>query len=186
MCVYQHLASIESEDEISVQSERLYNVESCSDYFYEQASQVIWHSVTTVEGVNEFLNSYNPWEDNEYKKSFWNYYFWWNNVWLSYPELNIHDWDINTDNESRYWSNYNDETWWEEWSSMVNPCDENNWEYLPTADEWYELIGLWADISDIVLMSIEIWWIEVFNLDKICCYQTREGCFFILDLGEHL
>ena len=147
LCVYQQAASVESEDEVSVQSERLYDVESCSNEFYVQASQVIWHSVNTVEDVNAFLDSYNPWEDTEYKKSFWNYYFWWNNVWLSYSELDIHDWDVNTDNESRYWSNYDDETWWEEWSSMVNPCDENNGEYLPTADEWYELIELWAGIK---------------------------------------
>ena len=97
-----------------------------------------------------WIRDRNVWADNV--RWSWNYYFWWNNVWLSYSELDIEDGDINTENYTRFWSNYNnDETWWEERSSMVNPCDENNGEYLPTADEWYELMELWAGIKWYVL-----------------------------------
>ena len=39
-----------------------------------------------------------------------------------------------------------DNEWWNEWSHD-NPCDASKWEYLPTPEDWKQLMGLWWEIN---------------------------------------
>jgi hypothetical protein len=39
-----------------------------------------------------------------------------------------------------------DNEWWNEWSHD-NPCDASKWEYLPTPQDWKDLMELWWDVN---------------------------------------
>ena len=151
LCYSQDIA--ENADEISLQAAMLYDI-YCPSEFYEQASQIIWYTVTTIDEINTFLDSYDPREDNEYKKSFWNYYFRWNNGYATYDEMNFNEYGYSTsisqDAIDRWfingWKMNVKNTWWEEWKTN-NPCDVTQWEYLPTAEDWVNLMSVWASLN---------------------------------------
>ena len=86
------------------------------------------------------------------QKCAWNYYFWWNNVGVSYEWLEIDNYDatnfiINSNELFENWFNW----WrlwtvewsgWEQWN-INNPCDATKWEYLPTPEDWAALMKIW-------------------------------------------
>ena len=88
--------------------------------------------------------------------TFGTYYCWWqnrgftlsdlginicNSYWSSYCNVTL---DIS---EYGPWRIWDDDTWWEESSEFVNPCNADEWEYLPTVSDWYEALSIWWDIK---------------------------------------
>lgn len=152
LCYSQDIA--ENADEISLQAAMLYDI-YCPSEFYEQASQIIWYTVTTIDEINTFLDSY------EYKKSFWNYYFWWNNNGVNYAELVIDEdsWEIANmpDLDPKFlewWKLWNAEwNWWIEWQTQNNPCDPEKWEYLPTPEDWKNLMKIRWNVNEYELVD---------------------------------
>ena len=120
----------------------------------QKAQDIVWNSYTisTLDDIYNFYNIYNPYEDADYTASFWDYYFRWNNNWIKFNQLNLSNcWydgcSVDLSNlENVGWNLWNEETWWEEWSTN-NPCDASAWEYLPTVDDWKEVMDLWATVS---------------------------------------
>ena len=102
------------------------------------------------------MNSY----QKEYKKSFWNYYFRWNTWYATYDEMNFDNYWYSTwiseDAVARWfidgWKMNEKNTWWEEWRTN-NPCDVTKWEYLPTPENWANLMNIWASLNDTNVVS---------------------------------
>ena len=120
----------------------------------QKAQDIVGHyyTISTLADIDSFYNIYNPYKDVDYTASFWDYYFRWNNNWIKFNQLNVNncwydscDTDL-SDLEYIGWKLWDEETWWEVWN-IDNPCDASAWEYLPTVDDWKEVMDLWATVA---------------------------------------
>jgi len=137
-----------------------------------------------VKFIKDIKSKYEEWK---YLDSFGNYYYWWNDVGVSYSELWLWDltWSINFINgdapdgannilienltnlfaanvpESAIerwftgWKIWLEWEWWTEWNS--NPCDASKWEYLPTLQDWVDLMQVWWNINWRRVVRTELW-----------------------------
>ena len=108
-----------------------------------------------------YIKDKNEWAVNLWDA--WNYYFWWNNKWVNSVDLqesssynytyggreivNMSDLD---EGFLEWWKMSERNTWWEEWKTN-NPCDVNKWEYLPTPEDWVNLMNIWANMNGDIL-----------------------------------
>ncbi len=79
-----------------------------------------------------------------------NFYFRWNNSWTNYSKLEIGDnWNVDMSELDakflEWWKLWNSEgNWWIKWNIQNNPCN-GEWEYLPTSEDWEDLITIWMN-----------------------------------------
>ena len=94
--------------------------------------------------------------------SVWNYYFWWNNAWLDSIQIFDEDGELKDIESFPEWFDhgYLWLEWWNDWTVWSNdtPCDANKWEYLPSPDDWKELMFLWWKINWYNLYNYEMWY----------------------------
>ncbi len=136
----------------------------CSDDFSWTS---LWiENVNTYESWMEYIQThYNFWTG-----TYGNYYRWGNTSWYAkYEELscqqntedmavlenaigqnsleNCNNLIIADDAKERWFMNMSDltNTWWFEWY-YDNPCDASKWEYLPSPDDWWQLVDMWWSI----------------------------------------
>ena len=121
---------------------------TCPDNYFEDASSIIWYTVTSVEEINKFKDNYDEYEDPNYIDTFGTYYYRWNNSGVNYYELDLDENIImNTENLI--------ESWFDEWKLTDNykqkwdnnPCDTNKWEYLPTVEDWQTAMDIWREVG---------------------------------------
>ena len=110
------------------------------------------------DGYNWWSEYYSN-EDNV--ASFWDYYYRWNNVWATWNELWVnwnncyfYYWAICVVNEADKlamvsngfgtWKVGEDDTGWEKDSTKGNPCNADEWEYLPTVSDWQKAMSIWG------------------------------------------
>ena len=121
--------------------------------FLQKASEIIWSDETlTCDEILSFIDNF---DQVEYRKSFWNYYFWWNNSYITYDEMNFNENGYSTtvtelESNIRLWKIHEDNTWWEEWNTS-NPCDATKWEYLPTPKDWEKLMNVWSSLNNVTI-----------------------------------
>ena len=118
-------------------------------------------------GYNQIEDAWNYvyeyiWQENRYNMhdysiingyALWNYYYRWNNNGVKYTDLKINydNWII-TNMETlekkwfTWWRLWEPDTWWEKDSWLENPCN-GEWEYLPSREDWLELMTLYWDIN---------------------------------------
>ena len=114
----------------------------------------LWTSFSDVESLEEYYMSFDEeYLNNLYKNVNWNFYFRWNNTWVSLDELELDDngYVLNKDDliskwfdGEKYWSE--EGSWWIEWNNN-NPCDWSKWEYLPTYQDWKKLLWIWGKLN---------------------------------------
>ena len=128
----------------------------CSDDYYKKVGELIWKDVQDDNDIDNYL-----------KSSAWDYYFRWNNYGVSYSDLVFEDENddtliTNIDSLVESWFN-----WWNLWTSewnwwiepnINNPCDANEWEYLPTPEDWDRLMRIWANKNGYDLDFGGWWW----------------------------
>ncbi len=127
---------------------------------YECSEDFSWTSLW-ISGVNtyelwmEYIRThYNSWTD-----TYGNYYWWGNNSWATYDELNVDcvNWGgikasesisatctatIGNEGFNKLWDlGY---TGWLQWY-FDNPCDASKWEYLPTLTDWWKLENIYGE-----------------------------------------
>ena len=127
-----------------------------SPEFLWYCSEQFWKEITTFDGcVGEFNNTQSSLTEDSYfanEKSRWNYYFWWNNNSAKYEEFNFWDQNKVTLPETlveRWFTGAkieNLDAWWREWENNSNLCDASKWEYLPTANDWENVMTMWSNI----------------------------------------
>ena len=84
----------------------------------------------------------------------WNYYFRWNNGYATYDEMNFdEEWRSTWISEIavsrwfiQWWKIGDDNAWWKKWNNE-NPCT-GYWEYLPTPEDWRNLLEIWWNINE--------------------------------------
>lgn len=117
----------------------------CTQDFYDEVSGILWINVDTYEKIEDYFNSI-----------YGRYYFWWNNWYAEYKDLiPIQNWSyevtVAQDAQDRWFLNYSKivqpDFWWRENEISMSPCDVTKWEYLPTPDDWADLMYMWADIN---------------------------------------
>jgi len=119
------------------------------DYFWEEMMEIVWNYSYLAE-----------------KQAYWNYYFRWNNSWVSYNELEFDGYgyggDVITNMDSlierwfNWWNIWDDAwNWWVEWQIQDNPCDSEKWEYLPTSQDWVKLMKIWANKNEASFYEVE-------------------------------
>ena len=95
-------------------------------------------------------------------QSYWKYYFRWNNNWVDFNEMEIGDNYIQNVTELiwkwfDWWNSWEDNTWWEELQNN-NPCTGDG-EYLPTPEDWINLMRIWASKNhEDLLEPGNVWW----------------------------
>jgi len=115
-------------------------IEDAWNYVYEYIWQENWYNMRDYSIINGYV--------------WWNYYYRWNNNWVKYTDLAI-DYNDNhkiTNMETleqrwfTWWRLWEPNTWWERYSEWENPCN-GEWEYLPSWEDWLELMTLYWDIN---------------------------------------
>lgn len=118
------------------------NIENAWDYI----NDYFWDYWTMMDHYYNIL----------YAQFNWNYYFRWNNNGVNFTDLEFND-ENDYDRISNIevlaqekwfngWKMGDDTTWWVKWG-IDNPCDASKWEYLPTPDDWLELMQMWWDVN---------------------------------------
>ena len=108
-----------------------------------------------ADDFEEFNERYNNWYYRNLadRQADWNYYYRWNNSWVNYNDLEF--WEDewwNTTNEIinmgelvakwfDWWKMWVEWQWWISWN--VNPCNPEKWEFLPTPEDWKNLMEIW-------------------------------------------
>ena len=121
----------------------------CPEGYLEQASQIIWHEVESYDEVQDFMNNYDRYEDSDYLSSFGTYYYRWNNNWATRNQLWI-NWNSATPSQSVINGWFDGWVMWQDswWINLENdPCDSSKWEYLPTVEDWKNVIEIWSEIK---------------------------------------
>lgn len=97
-------------------------------------------------------------EDEDYSKTFWKFYYRWNNTWASRDELWVDKSDprdvranVSQQAIARWfdgWHLWESEwTGWIDWNTPDNPCNADKWEYLPTVNDWKKAMEIWSEIK---------------------------------------
>lgn len=131
-------------EDICVSDDRsCYMVFVCNEDFYTEATNILWIQVSKLDQIDEYFTGL-----------YWRYYFRWNNWYAEYEELTfLQHWEIDVDMEAqtRWFLNYskieNSDMWRKVNQKSQNPCDVTKWEYMPTLNDWAELMYMWADIN---------------------------------------
>lgn len=136
-----------------------------SEEFLRACSKLLWKTVTSaVQAEEEIMRlmEEQPYGD---ERSLWNFYFWWNNSGVNYKDLFLTDEDNSNskivdltksklDNGFlELWKWWTDE-WngWKEWNTD-NPCNIASWEYLPTTEDWIDLLEIYSGLNNYPLQS---------------------------------
>jgi len=132
------------EEEVCVSDQKSCEmVFDCTPEFYAQATNILLTGIDNLDQIYGYFTSL-----------YGRYYFRWNNWYAEYDELNFMQyWEIDVDRAAqiRWFLNYskiqNPDMWWIENQKSQNPCDATKWEYMPTPEDWAELMYTWADIN---------------------------------------
>lgn len=88
---------------------------------------------------------------NDLIKTLGSYYFWWNNTWLDLSIIFDDNGQISDNVNLPEWFDhgYLWLEWWDDWTMWSNdtPCNADSWEYLPSPEEWKNLMQLWWKIN---------------------------------------
>ena len=96
----------------------------------------------------------------------WYYYFWWNNVWLDIKQaFDGNGWVDMTKFPEWFDHGYLWIDWWNDWTvwSKDMPCNPASWEYLPSPDDWKNLMQLWWKLNWYEVLYNPIWWWYAFQ-----------------------
>ena len=148
-----------------------------SKEFLDAVSIFLWKTVTSADQAEEeimrLMEEY-PYGD---ERSFWNYYFRWNNTGVSYNDLSFtvdeNDNKIINMESSKFsewflsWWKLWTEEWnrWKKWNTD-NPCNIASWEYLPTTEDWIELMEIYANINNGGLSRYDEGGVKITYLDE--------------------
>lgn len=134
------------EEECYSDQRSCYTIFVCTLDFFTEVSNILWKTVENLQQVDEYFTSI-----------YGRYYFRWNNWYVEYNELiSVENWfnseiSIDQSAQDRWFLNYSKilqpDTWWRENDISNNPCDATKWEYLPTLEDWNELIDMWNGIN---------------------------------------
>ena len=104
----------------------------------------------------------------------WNIYYWWNS-----SGVNVKNIEVDGNNkiisglpERFNWGNSNND-WWLVWNSD-NPCNANKWEYLPTIDDWLNIMEIYWAISGYQL------WYEIDDSGLSYMYNDEDNILEII------
>ena len=136
--------------DIKIQNEKWNYIDAYWDYYYWWNPNSISYRNLWVKDISwyvemwYFTNELMNWlmqSLNEYSESFF----------IDVPESAVEAWFSG-------WKILEENTWWEKWSTN-NPCDNSKWEYLPTLDDWIELMQVWWNINGYEINEIkeELW-----------------------------
>ncbi len=121
---------------------------------FAEMSDLLWESINDNYAFCHV--NYNQNDDESFPLSFWDYYYRWNNTWASRYELWV---DASNPRSMRAnvsllaidrwfdgWHLWEPEwKWWIEWNTQANPCNAEDWEYLPTVDDWKKAMEIWYE-----------------------------------------
>ena len=136
---------------------------SCPDEVKWKIAEILWVSEIdlTENYLNNYMNAYYYLYDEDYIASFWNYYYRGNDNYATYTWLGIQcinpnaiPTSLETTAENWMCSISSPESFVlefanpdnNEWNNSLdadNPCSWI-WEYLPSAQDWQELMDIWA------------------------------------------
>ena len=99
------------------------------------------------QGSKKSLNEVDTWDFTDLIDVVWTYYLWWNNTWLNLKENLDDNGLVNLDEvilPEWFDHGYLWLEWWDDWTMWSNdtPCNVDSWEYLPSPDEWKNLMQI--------------------------------------------
>ena len=108
---------------------------------------------------------------SDFINAIWTYYLWWNNTWLDSSEIFDDNGQILDVVDLPEWFDhgYLWLQWWDDWTMWSNdtPCNADSWEYLPSPDDWKNLMQIRWKLN----------WYEL-NHDNIRYYFDYRDMYF--------
>jgi len=117
------------------------------------------------QGAEKSVNEVDTGNSSDLINAVWTYYLWWNNTWLDSSEIFDDNGQILDVVDLPEWFDhgYLWMQWWDDWTAWSDdtPCNVDSWEYLPSPDEWKNLMQIWWKINWYEL--IYVFWRYNFN-----------------------
>ena len=115
------------------------------------------------QGAEKSVNEVDTGNSSDFINAIWTYYLWWNNTWLDSSEIFDDNGLVDLDDVNLpewFDHGYLWLEWWDDWTMWSNdtPCNVDSWEYLPSPDEWKNLMQLWWKINGYELYHDDDWY----------------------------
>ena len=99
------------------------------------------------QGAEKSVNEVDTGNYSDFINAIWTYYLWWNNTWLDSSEIFDDNGLVDLDDVNLpewFDHGYLWLEWWDDWTMWSNdtPCNVDSWEYLPSPDEWKNLMQI--------------------------------------------
>lgn len=104
------------------------------------------------QGAEKSVNEVDTGNSSDFINAIWTYYLWWNNTWLDSSEIFDENGQILDEVILPEWFDhgYLWLEWWDDrtmWSNDT-PCNADSWEYMPSPEEWKNLMQLWWKLNE--------------------------------------